>query len=214
MNSANIIALFDNWKKEHKSDKKFSDNCTLKGEKAKENFVLDGRFDDNKKDVGILFICKESNVEADTTYGEKEFWLKKVVEAKSSNPPQYYNAKTVIDKRSQTKYYNCLCHIINNLNNELKTNYNIKDCAYMNINKRGGTSVANNEKIINYFNCYSENILEEIKLLKCDYIVVFCYEQFECITEKLKSIDRYTDKIYGYEKHPSRYSKKCEPKKL
>ena len=56
MNSANIIALFDNWKKEHKSDKNFSDNCTLKEEKAKENFVIDGRFDDNIKEGGILFI--------------------------------------------------------------------------------------------------------------------------------------------------------------
>ena len=73
MNSTNIIELFDKWKKEHKSDQKFSGNCTLKGEKAKANFVLDGRFDNNKKDGGILFICKESNVEADTTYGEKEF---------------------------------------------------------------------------------------------------------------------------------------------
>ena len=216
MNSTNIIELFDKWKKEHKSDQNFSGNCTLKGEKAKGNFVLDGRFDNNKKDGGILFICKESNVEVDTTYGEKEFWLKKVVEAKSSNPPQYYNAKTVIDKRAQTKYYNCLCHIIDKLNNELKTNYDIKDCAYMNINKRGGTSVANNKKIINYFNqYYSKYIRNEIVLLNCDYIVVFCYEQFEeSIVKELRNINGYTDKIYGYEKHPSRYSKKCEPKKL
>ena len=85
----------------------------------------------------------------------------------------------------------------------------------MNINKRGGTSVANNKKIINYFNQYSEYITNEIELLNCDYIVVFCYEQFEeSIVKELRNINGYTDKIYGYEKHPSRYSKKCEPNKL
>ncbi len=204
--------LFRKWQEEHKKDMSFNNNCTLQKD-AQINFVYDGRFDETKTG-GILFICKESNVENDTDYGIKDFWMKNVVKAKSKG--EYYKPSTVNDKRAQTKYYNCLQHIIDKINNETENSYKIEDCAYMNLNKRGGTSVADNEKIKNYFNQYYQDfILEEIKLLKCDYIVVFCYEQFkDSIITKLQALDRYADKVYGYQKHPSRYSKDCTPTML
>lgn len=204
--------LFNKWQNDHKTDVNFNKNCTLpKG--AEINFIPDGRFDETKTG-GILFICKESNVENDTDYGTKDFWMKNVVNAKSEG--EYYKPSTANDKRAQTKYYNCLQHIIDKINNKTENSYKIEDCAYMNINKRGGKSISDNEKIKNYFNQYYQDFIrEEIKLLKCDYIVVFCYEQFkDSIITKLQVLDGYADKVYGYQKHPSRYSKDCTPTKL
>lgn len=202
--------LFDKWQKAHEDDKNFNNNCTL-SEDAKKNFVLDGRFDEAKTG-GILFICKESNVECDIEYGEKEFWMKNVVDAKSKG--EYFNPLTTNDKCAQTKYYNCLCLIIKDINNKTGNSYKIEDCAYMNINKRGGKGVADNVKIKNYFNNYCDLIKKEIMLLNCDYIVVFCYESLNYIVDELKNIEGCSDKIYGYAKHPSRYSKKCLSEKL
>lgn len=94
--------LFKDWQKRHNEDEHFNDNCTLSEKGAQTNFIPDGRFDETKTG-GILFICKESNVDEDTEYGEKEFWMKNVVEAKSKG--EYYKPSTANDKRAQTKYY-------------------------------------------------------------------------------------------------------------
>ncbi len=204
--------LFVDWQEAHEKDKQthltFPEVPKDKQKKFKEyngefikNFCPDGPLGDNS-DIEILFICRESNVTGDIESNENsnnDFWFKDVVNNKAERPNT---------TRTESTYYNCMNKILECFkeNNMLdKNNATLSDCAYMNINKRGGFDSCNIERLENYFLKYEEYILKEIELINPDRIVILGNLPIY-IQDKIKSKNENIE-VYVYSQHPSRYIK-------
>lgn len=172
--------LFDDWRSEQIKDTNYQNNTRKYKQRyiCKDSFCVDGFVGKNCIDgVSIIFIMKESNLMGYKA-AEDKFWFKDV----------HKNNKFKIPRR------------LRKCAEALECDYD--KCAYMNINKRGGFSNADNKVIENYFKDYKEYIFEEIKIINPKNILIASKELKDTIFEDLKNRFPDTD-IYFTEYHPS-----------
>jgi hypothetical protein len=155
------------------------------------SFIYDGSFSSIDLDFHeILFIARESH---DNSVGiKKYFWMKEVVN------------KTV---KNGGKYYNCIDMIANYID----TNIQLDKCAYMNINKRGGTAKCNFKILDEYARKYNKFITKEIEIINPKYIVILGKLGALGAKTAEKIITDYATahniNAYVYDRHPCVYSK-------
>ena len=172
--------LFEQWKQAHSEEVDFeSTTRKYKGRYVnKENFCIDGFVGaECKKGVSILFIMKESNLQG---YDAKKdyFWFAEV----------YHDNRKKIPRRLRKCAEKLGCEY--------------EKCAYMNINKRGGIDNADNRVIKNYFNRYKCEIIEEIRILNPEVILIASEELKEIVYSDLKK--EFSEKKFYFTKyHPS-----------
>ena len=194
------------------------------------SFCPDGFLDkDGKPKVPVLFICRESNISdnIDNDTSELEpvdkqvFWLREVVRCKEKDRSNYFpdrESPRATEKTAQTKYYNCLKKLLCDLNKQGLIDENVEpsNCAYLNINKRGGFSSCDQSKLAVYAERYQLFIQREIELIKPKTIVVCGELKNQCLQNTLEEIFRSCEKqeYWVYPKHPSRYTKDVVPKEV
>jgi hypothetical protein len=128
----------------------------------KESFCRDGYIGEEGQ-VELVFVLKESNVsnEHDRENLKPEiddtFWFKSLVRDKT--------------KAEKNKYYRCLSMMSE------KHVFDLGNCAYVNIQKRGGYSNTNIIALNNYALMYKYFIKKEIEILKPKKII--CLGTFE-----------------------------------
>lgn len=160
----------------------------------KSSFICDGSL--SQEDLmqhDILFVCRESHDKADNF--KEYFWFKDVVYGLTGNGK---------------KYYNCIKLIIDYINSIQQENrFEIKKCAYMNINKKGGNSSCNFKNLNEYAMQYKSFITKEIEILnpKCIVILGKLNKAKEAEKIFIEYGKKYNIKIYIYDRHPSFYSK-------
>lgn len=180
-----IEELFCLWKRAHAAEVKegnWEKTCPFDSEqKARENFTRDGRLGD-AQEGGVLFICKESNLSKDENTDEKSFWMRENVQ--QNDTPAFDLSQA---KRARTLYRNRLKDTLDKLHEK---GYGIPDhleeCAYMNLNKRGGFSRTRYTILKEYVRKYKCFLTREIELLAPD-VVVFC-GCYDGVAEQLFSV--------------------------
>lgn len=202
--------LFSEWKERHSEEcessyektapKSKNEKCIPNYNDFKNSFCPDGYLDNSCKTIKVLFVCKESNT--DGKKADEIFWLKEVVEARK-NDKKYREVEYQTteekkkDRAMQTKFFNRLNLVATNLSNSAEKENELVNCAYMNINKRGGYSECNEEQLENYFDKYREYILKEIGFLNPQNIVFLGIPQI--IIDRMKDLGIPMFKAY----HPS-----------
>lgn len=163
---------------------------------ANSSFIYDGSLSDgNLNEHEILFVCRESH---DTNEKIKnDFWFKNVVEGFETNGK---------------KYYNCINLIIDYINKEFEPeneDIELKNCAYMNINKKGGSSSCDFNFLNEYAKEYKEFIIKEIEILNPKRIVILgkLYKAKSAEDIFYEYGRKHNVKVYIYDRHPSIYSK-------
>ena len=163
----NLDELFNAWKEEQNNESNESCEKTFpkkyeKGtpiiptEEFKESFCVDGFLSD--KFNGVLFILKESNVDG-TPELNGTFWFKGCLDGKiSGKDANRWN----LYRNSMEKYLE-ICRIGENID--------YKQCAYMNLNKRGGYGKCNDEQLTNYVEEYKDYIKNQIKIFNPKHII-------------------------------------------
>lgn len=211
-----IKELFGWWQQAHEAEvdeKTELTTCPFQSkDKARKNFTVDCRLGETQKG-GVLFICKESNLSGDIRDEEKHFWLKEEVVLNQPSICAPSQIKRV--KSAKTYYRNCLGKTLNVL---LEKGYpapkNLENCAYMNLNKRGGNSTCNRTVLFAYIARYKTFIKREVELLQCDTVVLYSASSYgkkamKMIEHIFRSANVKT--IVKINCHPSRYScKKIE----
>ena len=186
---------------------------------------------DGKAGVPVLFICRESNISGNIkdnvlnpegvgTDGQDKgsqslFWLREVVRCKEKDRPDYFPDKGspgTVEKTAQTKYFNCLSQLLEHL----KVNTKLSNCAYLNINKRGGFSSCDQSKLAVYAERYHLFIQKEISIIHPKHIVVCGELNNDDLRETMESILHACgyQEYWVYPKHPSRYTKDVVPKEV
>ena len=207
-------------------------------EEFKHSFCADGFLaKDGKAGVPVLFICRESNIsscikedhEKRTTeivgnIGQEKgdeplFWLREVVNCKAEGHYFENGAEpSTPEKTAQTKYYNCLKKLLCDLNKQGLIDENVEpsNCAYLNINKRGGFSSCDQSKLAVYAERYHLFIQKEISIIHPKHIVVCGELNNDDIRETMESILHACgyQEYWVYPKHPSRYTKDVVPKEV
>ena len=160
--------LFKKWKKRQEEETDAScaktfpkkDGQSPQEEKFKTSFSPDGFLSDNFNRV--LFILKESNTCRDEPKGEYEdtFWFKENAdkEQKGQDVDSYWN-----------KYHINMKWYLKEIFADTKNYY---ECAYMNLNKRGGYGECDFAQLSNYVTYYQDLIKQQIKIIKPTHI--FC----------------------------------------
>lgn len=182
-----------------------------------------------KPDVPILFICRESNIsgsiednilkpegvgnDGQDKGNQSLFWLREVVECREKDPHGYFPDGGVLsaaDKGAQTKYYNCLLKLLVHLKKENLIGKDVKlsDCAYLNINKRGGFADCDLTRLATYAQRYQLFIQKEISLIRPQHIVICGELNNHDLRETMESIFQTCgyQAYWVYPKHPSRYT--------
>ena len=188
---------------------------------------------DGAPGVPILFICRESNISGCIKEGPKKdtkeivgnigqekgdeplFWLREVVRCKEKDRSDYFpgkNSPGTAEKTAQTKYFNCLSQVLK----YLKVDTELSNCAYLNINKRGGFASCDQSKLAIYAERYQLFIQKEIELIKPEKIVVCGELKSQRLQDTLEEVFRNCKKYnyWVYPKHPSRYTKDVVPKEV
>jgi hypothetical protein len=132
----------------------------------KESFCPDGYLSDSFN--GVLIICRESNVSSNKPMGE------------------FNNVFAMADPKIRTTNYdNFIKKALNFLaKNEGFNGTTEKDqCAYMNLNKRGGYGKTDMSRLKNYVKAYEDFIKKEIELLNPDFVV--CGGTYDCVKDLL-----------------------------
>lgn len=196
------------------------------------SFCVDGFLkEEGTAGVPVLFICRESNISGNIkdnvlnpegvgTDGQDKgnqplFWLREVVRCKEKDRSDYFpgkNSPGTAEKTAQTKYFNCLSQVLK----YLKVDTELSNCAYLNINKRGGFSSCDQSRLAVYAERYQLFIQKEIELIKPEKIVVCGDLKSQCLQDTLEEIFRNCKKYnyWVYPKHPSRYTKDDVPKEV
>lgn len=204
----NLGDLFFLWKKAQQSEKNPRetfprDGKCLPDDSFAGSFCHDGSLggDDRHK---ILFVCRESRLsDADNVISEpntdESFWMRAVVEANIDDVSYPGTDLSSSAKGAQTKYRNCLEKLAS-----VKDCQDLTECAYMNINKRGGYRGTDLSQLAAYAKTYETFILKEIELLRCEQIIV-CgkLDDKGVILDVLRKAGR---PLFVYPRHPSRYS--------
>ena len=194
----------------------------------KHSFCADGFLaKDGKAGVPVLFICRESNIsscikedhEKRTTEivgnigqdkgDEPLFWLREVVRCKEKDRSDYFpgkNSPGTAEKTAQTKYFNCLSQVLK----YLKVDTELSNCAYLNINKRGGFASCDQSRLAVYAERYQMFIQKEIRIIQPEHIVICGELNNGALRKAMESILQACDyhEYWVYPKHPSRYTKK------
>ena len=192
---------------------------------------------DGAPGVPILFICRESNISGCIKEGPEKgtkeivgnigqekgdeplFWLREVVNCKAEGHYFENGAEpSTPEKTAQTKYYNCLKKLLCDLNKQGLIDENVEpsNCAYLNINKRGGFSSCDQSKLAVYAERYHLFIQKEISIIHPKHIVVCGELNNDDIRETMESILHACgyQEYWVYPKHPSRYTKDVVPKEV
>ena len=180
---------------------------------------------DGKAGVPVLFICRESNISGNIkdnvlnpegvgTDGQDKgsqslFWLREVVRCKEKDRSDYFpgkNSPGTAEKTAQTKYFNCLSQVLK----YLKVDTELSNCAYLNINKRGGFASCDQSRLAVYAERYQMFIQKEIRIIQPDHIVICGELNNGALRKAMESILQACDyhEYWVYPKHPSRYTKK------
>ena len=90
------------------------------------------------------------------------------------------------------------------------------NCAYLNINKRGGFSSCDQSKLAVYAERYHLFIQKEISIIHPKHIVVCGELNNDDLRETMESILQACgyQEYWVYPKHPSRYAKDVVPKEV
>lgn len=216
-----IEELFCLWKRAHAAEVEegnWKKTCQFDSEeKARNYFTRDGRLGDAQKG-GVLFICKESNLSRDKDTdknpseeeeaGVKAFWLKE--EVVLNRPSVCDPSQMKIVKSAKTHYRNCLEKTLSDLSKKgYPASKNLEDCAYMNLNKRGGNSTCNKTVLAAYIKKYKTFLQREIELLQCDVAVLYSASIYgKKAIKMLEQIfrDAGVKTVVKINCHPSRYS--------
>ena len=151
--------LFKEWKKEQGNEpndsceKTFPKNANGQIpniEEYKSSFCVDGFLSD--KFNGVLFVLKESNTEGNPELNDT-FWFKDCQGAKRWK--LYRNSMIIYLEKCVGK------------------GLKYQECAYMNLNKRGGYGKCNDEQLTNYVNNekYKQFILKQIEIINPKHII-------------------------------------------
>lgn len=184
--------LFTCWK-----NKQSSEECD-----NKDSFVPDGIICEEeygKRAPRILFVSKESNLdpaskERESTGNTDCFWLQKWVNS----------GKSSAETGSGTKYINVLAILCNAVlsgkKDASKKGWDVlKNCAYININKRGGHSSCDDNSLAAYANDYQKYIRKQIELIDPDVIVCCSETAYNLLTKTVGVIHNNIKWAY----HPS-----------
>lgn len=184
-----------------------------------------------KSNVPILFICRESNISGNIdnrtlklkSEDKQIFWLREVVKCKKEYPPGYFQGNkslSTTEKGAQTRYYNCLLNLLDCFKNNEKLvgkdeklinkEKELSDCAYLNINKRGGFASCDQSRLAVYAERYQMFIQKEIRIIQPEHIVICGELNNGDLRKAMESILQACDyhEYWVYPKHPSRYTKK------
>ena len=182
---------------------------------------------DGAPGVPILFICRESNISSCIKEGPEKgtkeivgnigqekgdeplFWLREVVRCKEKDRSDYFpgkNSPGTAEKTAQTKYFNCLSQVLK----YLKVDTELSNCAYLNINKRGGFASCDQSRLAVYAERYQMFIQKEIRIIQPEHIVICGELNNGALRKAMESILQACDyhEYWVYPKHPSRYTKK------
>ena len=181
---------------------------------------------DGAPGVPILFICRESNISSCIKEGPEKgtkeivgnigqekgdeplFWLREVVRCKEKDRSDYFpgkNSPGTAEKTAQTKYFNCLSQVLK----YLKVDTELSNCAYLNINKRGGFASCDQSRLAVYAERYQMFIQKEIRIIQPEHIVICGELNNGALRKAMESILQACDyhEYWVYPKHPSRYTK-------
>lgn len=162
-------------------------------------FIYDGSISNENLDSHkILFVCRESLClkPLDESRGmDKYFWFKEVVWGKEKNG---------------RKYYNCMDMIAGYIGKDIS----LKECAYMNINKKGGDSKCDFKALEEYAKKYRGFITKEIEILNPECIVILGkLADYGANTAEEIFIEygrKHNTDVYMYDRHPCFYSRDIE----
>ncbi len=196
---ASLSELFDLWKKDNKDIGApcFNGMCPDKV-KFNNTFTIDGFLSDCNKSR-VLFIGKEPRLiyekENCIIKPNKVFWFRSIVEKEKAERGKQGN-----------KYYNYADLIVKSLCGD---NATVKECAYMNLNKRGGFSVCDEQYFEKYIVAYKEYIKAEIEIINPEHIVLLglSFKNILPIVKQLVPQNFDFSKIYIL-RHPCMYRKK------
>lgn len=196
-----------------------------------DGFLTEEEKSKGKSNVPILFICRESNISGNIdnrtlklkSEDKQIFWLREVVKCKKEDPPGYFQGNkslSTTEKGAQTRYYNCLLNLLDCFKNNEKLvgkdeklinkEKELSDCAYLNINKRGGFASCDQSRLAVYAERYQMFIQKEIRIIQPEHIVICGELNNGALRKAMESILQACDyhEYWVYPKHPSRYTKK------
>ena len=189
--------LFEIWKRAHKeeSEESFLETYFKDDKSRKYIFSKDGFLGANDR-AKVLFVCREPHIrDSGESCDEKNgdfFWVKEYAV-----------------KNKKTKYYNLLIKCLEDLSIECA----IEECAYININKRGGGRECDMNKLKAYAEQYKDFIVKEVKIVNPE-VVVFLGKLDSSIYQIIKEGCSDNTSLYLYPRHPSVYQKRLLPEKL
>lgn len=159
--------LFAQWKQAHANESDFSCKSTFPKKDGvqipafksfKSSFCMDGFLSDEFN--GILFILKESDT-GGCAQLDDFFWFKACAD-KEHNGEHFQNSYWQKYRRNMEWY----------IENAVGKNMDFRQCAYMNLNKRGGYGKCDDKQLCAYVEEYKSFIENQIKLINPQYI--FC----------------------------------------
>ena len=162
MSTENVTALNELlalWKAAHEKEDESSCQRTFPKSSVgtpdfktfRKSFCPDGYLSESYNNV--LIICRESNVSGNEVMGE--FSDTFAMQKKGENMNVYF---TFIKKALKKA-------------NKPDSVEEVKKCAYMNLNKRGGYGTTNHHRLANYVKLYEPFIKKEIELLSPEIII-------------------------------------------
>lgn len=163
--SAELEKLFDEWRKRHISED-YSNN-----EISKNNFIPDGIIDEvsyMQSPTKILFIAKEAACLKEENTIEKNF--------ETAQNDGFWCRRVVLGEEGGTRFSSGLALLANAILNENfetpeKDISALRYVAFMNINKRGGFTSCQTDRLDAYVEKYKDLIDREIKIISPDIIV-------------------------------------------
>lgn len=167
-----IAELFEKWKKEQTIETDEDYNSYKFENVSKTSFLPDGIIDAEKyfsASKKVLFIAKEANWGGNNTENEvngtnSDFWLQSVV----NNTGAYAGKETNFSK-GLAMLYNA--YITNSFDSPDYSHNGLKNCAFINLNKRGGYSFCSYPTLVGYVERYGKYIAEQIDLINPDIII-------------------------------------------
>lgn len=170
------------------------------------SFIYDGSLsDENLSAHNILFVCRESNNPDTGKQCVKDFWFKKYVIDTRLYGKEFPYEGSVQENKSAQKYFNCTKLIAEYIDKSIS----LKNCAYMNINKKGGNSSCDFGVLNSYAKEYKAYIYQEIETLNPQCIVILGKLTYAPDAEKIfrEYAINNSIKLYIYDRHPCVYSK-------
>ncbi len=168
--SAELEKLFDEWRKRHISED-YSNDKISKNKISKNNFIPDGIIDEAsymQSPKKILCIAKEAACLKEENTIEKNF--------ETAQNDGFWCRRVVLGEEGGTRFSSGLALLANAILNENfetpeKDISALRYVAFMNINKRGGFTSCQTDRLDTYVEKYKDLIDREIKIISPDIIV-------------------------------------------